>query len=126
MAQRIANVGREAVKDDLADSKEGGAEKDVADRPPVVQRAQDQNELEDDVDDDADKVKDVHDDPEREGFGGREGCNAFECGDGEKEDDAEDGQARQPEELPYVVSVYEQAGETERTHSDSGVPSSAN
>ena len=105
MAQRVANVGREAIQDDLTDRKEGGAEEDVADRPPVVQCAQDKNELEDDVDDDADKVKDVHDDPEREGFGGREGRDAFESGDSEKEDDAKDGQAGQAKELSPVMSV---------------------
>ena len=93
MAQRVANVGREAIQDDLTDRKEGGTEEDVADRPPVVQGAQDKNELEDDVDDDADKVKDVHDDPEGERFGGREGGDAFEGGDRKEEDDAKDGQA---------------------------------
>lgn len=65
----ITNGDREAILDDLADDEEGGTKQDVADGPAVVQGAKDEDELKDDVDDDAGEVEDEFDDPEGGGFG---------------------------------------------------------
>lgn len=76
--QGVAEGGAEAIHDDEADGVEGGAKEDVAQGPAVFEGADDEEELGEDVDNDADEVKDVHDDPE----GGRlfvgEGCHALE------------------------------------------------
>ena len=59
----VADRDAERVKNDLSDDEEGGTKDDVADGPAVVERANDEDELEDDVDDHAGGVEDELDDP---------------------------------------------------------------
>lgn len=77
----VTNLNAEGEQNDLGDSKEGGAEQDVPNRPSVVQRPNDENQLCDDVDDHADHWP------------------YQECRDCEKERNTEDDQTAESEEL---------------------------
>jgi len=87
VADRVA----EAVQEDLANDPERRAEQDVADRPPVVERAPHEEQLCDDVDDDAGEVEDELEDPEACWGGGREARGVLERADRDQADnDADD------------------------------------
>jgi hypothetical protein len=95
----IADGDVECVEDDLTDGKKGGSEDDVANGPSVVQGADDEDQLEDDVDEDAERVEDVGDDPKSDRLCGRHAGYAFERGHGNKGDDKPDNERGDSEEL---------------------------
>jgi len=64
----VADGYAESEKEDLAACEESGAEHDVTDGPPVFQRAEDQDELGDNVDWHADDRPNDVDDKEGHGF----------------------------------------------------------
>lgn len=67
------------------------AKDDIADGPPVLERAEDEDELRDDVDGNADKWPEEVDDEQADGFGEAESELLLEGCDGDEERDAEDG-----------------------------------
>jgi len=77
----IANRYAESEEQDLSTSIESSAEDDVTDGPPVLEGAEDQDELRDDVDRNADERPDDVDDEERDGFGIVEPKELLEGGD---------------------------------------------
>jgi hypothetical protein len=80
MLDGIADLDWKAIKDDLANGKEGDSKEQIAYRPSVLEGSKDEDELKDDVDDDADEAKDVHDDPEGGRFCAGKGGDALEGG----------------------------------------------
>jgi hypothetical protein len=111
----------------LCNREECGAEDDVANRPAVIERAEDEHELRDSVDDGADERPEDVDDPECDGLGEAEAGEALEGRDGEEEGNAKDDQTRDAEELGWDVSArFVGGGWGWRTQSERGVPSSAN
>lgn len=93
MFDGIANRYAEGEEQDLSTSIESCAEDDVADGPPVLEGAEDQDELRDDVDWNADERPDDVDDEERDGFGIVEPKELLEGGDGDEERYSEDEEA---------------------------------
>lgn len=62
MLDRVAYCHAKRKQQDLADSVKGRAKHNVADRPPVFQRPEDEDELRDDVNNDTDeRPEDVYD-----------------------------------------------------------------
>jgi hypothetical protein len=64
MLDRVADSDAEREQEDLCDGEEGGAENDVTDRPAVVEGAEDEDELGNDVDDGADEGPEDVDNPQ--------------------------------------------------------------
>lgn len=60
---RVADRGTERKKEHLRDREKGGTEDDIADRPAVIERAEDKHELRDRVNDCADEGPEYVDDP---------------------------------------------------------------
>ena len=89
MLDGIAYSSRERKQQDLGDSEEGCSKDDIPDRPPVVEGAEHQDELGDDIYDDADEGPEDVDYPEANGSGVGEACEALECGDCDEEGYAE-------------------------------------
>ena len=85
MLDGVAYRHAEREEDDLRDGEEADAEEDVPDRPSVVERADDDDELRDDVAPDADDWPEEIDDPEGYGVGVAEPGDFVECGDGDEE-----------------------------------------
>ena len=81
----IADCHAEGEEDNLGDSEEGGTEEDITNRPPVVECTGHEDELGDDIYDDADGWPDKVDDPKGERVCVVEAGEAFECRDGEEE-----------------------------------------
>ena len=77
VADRVAKRKQQ----DLADDPERGPKDDVADGPAVVQRAEDEQQLRDDVDHDAREVEDELEDPEAGRFRAREAGGVLEGAD---------------------------------------------
>ena len=100
----VADSNREREEDDLRDGEERGAEHDVADRPAVLERAEDEHELRDDVDDDADERPEDVDDPQPERLRVLEPRELFERGDRDEEAHAEDDEGGYLEELQDGLS----------------------
>ena len=63
MLDSVADGDAERKQNDLGDGKEGGAEHDVADWPPVLQGAEDEDELGNDVNNGANERPEDVDDP---------------------------------------------------------------
>ena len=63
MLDRIANLSTKAIQYHLTDSKEGDTKEDITYRPSIIQSPDDKDELSDNVDEDANKVENVHVDP---------------------------------------------------------------
>ena len=99
MLDGVADGDREREEDDLRDGEERGAEHDVANRPAVLERAEDEDELRDDVDDGADQRPEDVDDPEPQWLVVFEAGEALEGRDCDEEGDTEDDEAGYPEEL---------------------------
>ena len=57
------------AENNVGDGEERNAKDDIADRPAVIEGAKDENELGDDVDDDADDGPEDVDHPETDGVG---------------------------------------------------------
>ena len=87
----------------LSTGEERCAEYDVANGPPVIEGAEDKDELGYDVDGDADKRPEEVDDEEGDGFGVVETKLLFESGDGDEEGDGKDEEAGYAEELCGAV-----------------------
>ena len=94
MFDRIAYSSREGEQQDLGDSEECCSKHDIADRPPIVEGAEHEDELGYYVYDDTDEGPEDVDYPEAGGFGVGEGSKALECGDCDEECYAEDCEAR--------------------------------
>ena len=88
-ADRVA----EDVQDDLADDEEEDAEGEVAQRPAVLQRVGDEQDLQRDVDGDAERVDDVDDDEEADCICRAEPRPALERQQADGEGDEEHGHA---------------------------------
>ena len=99
MLDGVADGDREREEDDLRDGEERSAEHDVANRPAVLERAEDEDELRDDVDDGADERPEDVDDPQSDRLRKVEPCDLLEGGDGDKERHTERDERRYPEEL---------------------------
>lgn len=99
MLNRIANRHAEREQQHLRTSKERRAKDDIADRPPVLERAEDEDELQDDIDGNADDRPDQIDDEERDRFGVAESELLLEGGDGDEKGDAEHEETRDAQEL---------------------------
>ena len=128
MFDGVADCDRESEKDDLGNSEKGGTEYYITDRPAVFECAEDEDELRDDVDDSADKrPKDV-DDPQTDRLGEVEPGNLLERGDRNEEGYAENDQCRYPQKLhgQFSSNIWQEMMTWLRTHSERGVPSSAN
>lgn len=128
MLDGVADRDAEGEEEHLAAGEEDGAEDDVADRPAVLERAEDEHELADDVHGHADDgPQEVNDE---EGYGLLEGESelGLEGADGDEEAEPENEEAGYAQELGEGQRVAErrEGKEKGRTHSDSGVPSSAN
>ena len=95
----VADSNREREEDDLRDGEERGAEHDVADRPAVLKRAEDKDELRDDVDDGTDEWPEDVDDPESDGLRIVEPGDVLERGNRDEERYTEHDERRYPEEL---------------------------
>jgi len=89
----IANRYAESEEQDLSTGVESSTEDDVTDGPPVLEGAEDQDELRDDVDRDTDERPDDVDDEERDWFGIVEPKELLEGGDGDEERYSEDEEA---------------------------------
>ena len=99
MLDRITDRRAEREQQHLAAPKERRAEYDVADGPPVVQGAEDEDELGDDVHGDAEERPEEVDDEQGDGFGVVEAEFLLEGGDGDEEGDGEYEEAGYAEEL---------------------------
>lgn len=94
MGDSFTDRDTESIEDDLSNREEGRSKDNVANGPPVVERADDEDELEDDVDEDAGSIEDEFDDPERDGVGGGEGGDVLEGRDGDEPRREEDSKGR--------------------------------
>jgi len=101
----VTDGSGECKEEDLGNSKEGSAEDDVTYRPAVVERAEDEDELRDYIDDDAHEGPDDVDNPEANGLGEGEGSEALEGRYGDEEGDAEDSEAGEAQDLCGVCEV---------------------
>lgn len=63
MRNSLTNRDTKSKEDDLANRKEGDSKDDVPNRPTVFQSPNDEDQLENDVNDDAGEVEDEFDDP---------------------------------------------------------------
>jgi len=90
MFNSIANRHAEGEKEDLSDGEESSAENNVTDRPSVIEGTEHEDELRDDVDDNADDRPEEVDYPKSYGLIKFEAGELFECGDGDEERDAKD------------------------------------
>jgi hypothetical protein len=95
----IADCHAEGEEDNLRDSEEGGAKENVTDRPPVVECADHEDELGDDVNEDACGRPDKVDDPKGDRVCVVEASKAFERRDGDEEPATEQKERRQAENL---------------------------
>ena len=128
MLDGVAYGNREGEEDDLRHGEERSTKDNVANRPTVLESTEDEDELRDDVDDSADKrPKDV-DDPQADRLGEVEPGNLLERGDRNEEGYAENDQCRYPQKLhgQFSSNIWQEIMTWLRTHSERGVPSSAN
>ena len=99
MFDRIAYRNAEREQQNLTPCIESCAKDDIADRPPILECTEDQNQLRDDVNWDADErpkhVYDVQCDRIRVG----EAEDLLKGGDSDEEGSTEDNEARDAEEL---------------------------
>lgn len=98
MLHTVAEDLTEAVKKDEADGVGKHTKDDVSQRPAVIEGTPDEQELGDNIDDNADEVEGIDDDPERDGVLFAKG-DVFEGTDGEEEADEEEGEAGQTHDL---------------------------
>lgn len=121
MLHGFADGAAEEVEDHLPDDEEEDAKRDVPQRPAVLQRVRDEDDLHDGVDEQADAVEQVEHDEQPHGVGGAQPGEVLEGEerDGEGEDEGAGGAAAQePDGLPRAVlveleadeAVHEQAG----------------
>ena len=99
MLDGVANGDAKGEEEDLSDGEEGDAKEDVAQRPAVVKRAEDEDELGDSIDDDACEGPEDVGDPEGNGVLVVEASKFLEGGDGYEELKAKDEKAGYAEKL---------------------------
>jgi len=99
MLDRITDRRAKREEQHLATPEERCAEYDVADGPPVVEGAENKDELGYDVDGDADEWPEKVDDEEGDGLGVVEAKLLFEGGDGDEEGNGEYKETGYAEEL---------------------------
>ena len=110
LAQRI----RKHVQHDLSGDEEQRSEEKISQRPAVLQRERDEQDLHDDVDEQEEPVEQVEDDEEGDGVGRAEAGPALK---GHDRDDKGDGKhehgraAQQPDGQPRAVLVQLEADE---------------
>lgn len=88
MADGGANLCADGIQNDLADNEEEDTKGNVAQRPAVLQGSNDKKNLEGDVDEKLDGVKQVEYDEQSDGVGGAEACPRLE---GRKRNQETDG-----------------------------------
>ena len=94
MRHGVANICAEREEENTADDVEGRTEDDVAEDPTIVQGADDENELRDDVNDNADGGEDQVGNEEADGFVEAKNGDILKCRDGDEEADAPNDEAR--------------------------------
>ena len=99
MLDRITDRHAEREQQHLPPRIKDTAKDDIANGPPVLERAEDEDELRDDVDDGAHERPQNVDDPEANWLGKAEASEALEGGDRNEEADTEDNEAGYPKEL---------------------------
>jgi len=114
MLDRITDRRAKREEQHLATPEERCAEYDVANGPPVVKGAEDEDELGYDVDGYADERPEEVDDEESDGFGVVEAEFLFEGGDGDEEGDGEYEETGYAEELWGKLDFFGSPMEVER------------
>ena len=99
MLDRVANGDRERKEDDLRDGEERGAKHNVADRPAILERAEDEDELGDDINDGINKRPEDVDDPESERLRVVESGDLLERRNGDEERNSEYDERRYSQKL---------------------------
>ena len=95
MLDLFADAGGEDVEDDLADDEEEDSEGNVAQRPAILQRVEDEEDLHDQVDQDADSVDEVENHKQAGRVRGPEAGPALERHERDGERDDEHAERRQ-------------------------------
>lgn len=93
MLDRVADVCAEHDENRDADAPECGAEREVAERPAVVERLEHEQQLRDEVDERADDREEDVEDEEREWLHVGEPGDRLEGRDGDEEGEPEHGKA---------------------------------
>jgi hypothetical protein len=107
MLDGITDCYAECKQQYLCNNKERCAKEDIADWPPVVERAEDKNELGDDIDGGADDwPQDIYN-PQRYGFRIVETGDLLECGNGDEKSKRKYDEARYPKELGEKNEIKE-------------------
>lgn len=99
MFNRIAYRNAEREQENLASCVEGRTKDDITDWPPILEGAEDKNQLGDDVNWHTDERPEYVDDVKCNRGGVGESEELFEGGDSDEEGSTEDHQARDSEEL---------------------------
>lgn len=90
MLDGIAYGPAECEEDDHPDNPRAGAKDDITNGPPVLECAQHEDQLRNDVDKDREDGEEEVDDKEGNGVRGVEASDVFECGDGEEKAKSEE------------------------------------
>jgi hypothetical protein len=90
MFDLVANDNREDIHDDLANDEKCCSEKNISQRPSIIQSVNNQNDLKNDIDNESDAVDDEIKDPQHRRAGVAEGTVFIKGGDGDSADEDED------------------------------------
>lgn len=128
MFDGVANRHAESEEEDQCASVERRSKYDISDRPAVFERAEDENQLQYNIDGHADERPDEVDNEKSERFRVVEAKLLLECGDGDKETNSEHDETGDAKELVWINAKWTVTETRARrpTQRDSGVPSSAN
>jgi hypothetical protein len=100
----VADGSGECKQKNLGNGEKCSAKNNVTNGPAIIEGAEDENELRDDVDDDADNGPEDVDHPKPDDVGVGEAGETLKGGDGDEERNAEYGKAREAENL-YGVCI---------------------
>lgn len=98
MLDIVANGVAEDVENDLANDEEEDSESDIAQWPAVLERADNKNDLADDVYEEEDGVDNVGDDKDADGVGGAQAGPVLEREQRDSAADDEHGKGREPQQ----------------------------
>ena len=110
----LADLVAKDIQDHLPDDEEEDPEEDMQQRPAVLQRVGDENDLHDGVDEEEDAIEEIQHDEQAHRVRGAEPGFALEGQDrdGERDEEHADGAAaQQPDGLPRAVLVQLEADE---------------
>ena len=85
MTERTADGRAESVQDDLANNEKEDAKDDVSDRPPILQGAGYEEELESQIDKQLDGIQEVQDHEKADSVGRPQAGPRFKGGEGDQE-----------------------------------------